>query len=111
MLLSQQQIFEEAGNDRLLDKQYLLTGYLEFLIDTLEQKTGEGETKKKLVQIITPRDPKQRGTQLSVMFPVPLKDIHEQLEKRGVVVCTSLQWQGDNVLHNLMNVYYFSLRL
>lgn len=89
MLLSQQQIFEEAGSDRLLAKQYLLTGYLEFLIDTLEQKS-EGETKQKLVHIITPRDPKQRGTQLSVMFPVPLKDIHEQLEKRGVVVCNSL---------------------
>ena len=57
-------------------------------MDSLESSAEKNETgtKEKFVQIITPRDPRQRGTQLSVMFPVPLKDIHQQLEKRGVVV-------------------------
>ena len=67
--------------DRLLAKQYLLTGYLEYLMDHLESDDG-----KKLIDIITPRDPRQRGTQLSVMFPFSVKEIHDKLEKRGVVV-------------------------
>lgn len=72
--------------DRLLAKQYLLTGYLEYLMDHLEPAdTGE----HKFVEIITPRDPGQRGTQLSIMFPFSVKDIHDKLEKRGVVVCRS----------------------
>lgn len=76
------EIFEEAGMDRLLAKQYLLTGYLEHLMDHLALSDA-GEDK--FVEIITPRDPRQRGTQLSVMFPFSVKDIHERLEKRGVV--------------------------
>ena len=67
--------------DRLLAKQYLLTGYLEYLMDHLESDDG-----KKLIDIITPRDPRQRGTQLSVMVPFSVKEIHDKLEKRGVVV-------------------------
>lgn len=73
--------------DRLLAKQYLLTGYLEYLMDHLDLTETKGENK--LIEIITPRDPKQRGSQLSVMFPFPIKDVHEMLEKRGVVVCNS----------------------
>jgi kynureninase len=69
--------------DRLLAKQYLLTGYLEYLMDHLDCTETEGQ---KFVEIITPRDPRQRGTQLSVMFPFSVKEIHEKLEKRGVVV-------------------------
>ncbi len=71
--------------DRLLAKQYLLTGYLEHLMDSLESDDG-----KKLIEIITPRNPQQRGTQLSVMFPFSVKDIHDKLEKRGVVVITTV---------------------
>ena len=67
--------------DRLLAKQYLLTGYLEYLMDHLKSDDG-----KKLIDIITPRDPRQRGTQLSVMFPFSVKEIHDKLEQRGVVV-------------------------
>ncbi|EFX89028.1 hypothetical protein DAPPUDRAFT_310889 [Daphnia pulex] len=78
------EIFEEAGMDRLLAKQYLLTGYLEYLMDHLDPDAGETGDEK-FVEIITPRDPRQRGTQLSVMFPFSVKEIHEKLEKRGVV--------------------------
>ena len=66
--------------DRLLSKQYLLTGYMEYLMD------HHLSADDKLVEIITPRDPRQRGTQLSCMFSIPLQYVHEHLEKRGVVV-------------------------
>lgn len=76
------QIFDEIGMDKLLDKQYLLTGYLEYLLDQLSAK----------VELITPRDPDQRGSQLSIIFPFDVKDIHDRLEKRGVVVCIFLSF-------------------
>ncbi|KAK2560002.1 Kynureninase [Acropora cervicornis] len=38
------------------------------------------------ISILTPIDPSQRGCQLSVQFSVLLKAVHNELEKRGVVV-------------------------
>lgn len=74
--------------ERLLAKQYLITGYLEYLIDNLVSQDGNGT---RAVEMITPRHPHQRGTQISVIFPFPLKEVHERLEKRGVVVsCLTL---------------------
>ena len=92
--------------DRLLSKQYLLTGYLEYLMDHLDPSETED---KKFVEIITPRDPRQRGTQLSVMFPFSVKEIHEKLEKRGVVVRDTLSyiliplfWESESISYVLM---------
>ena len=68
--------------DRLLEKQYLLTGYLEYLIDRLAPSSD-------LIKIITPRDPRQRGAQLSIIFSISLHDVHNQLEKKGAVVIGS----------------------
>ena len=38
------------------------------------------------ISILTPINPSQRGCQLSVKFSVSLKAVHNELEKRGVVV-------------------------
>ena len=43
------------------------------------------------VEIITPRDPAQRGCQLSLRFSQPVKEVHETIKKLGVVVSISLQ--------------------
>ena len=40
------------------------------------------------VELITPTDPAQRGCQLSAMFSVPVTEVFQALQKRGVVVCT-----------------------
>ncbi|MGV3525229.1 MAG: kynureninase [Candidatus Sericytochromatia bacterium] len=50
------QIFDEVGLEALRTKSKLLTGYLEFLMDQLHSPR---------VRQITPRDPSQRGCQLS----------------------------------------------
>lgn len=68
--------------ERVLAKQYLLTGYLEYLLELLDDTLGGG----RLLNIITPCDAQQRGCQLSVEFAIALHDIHHKLEKRGVVV-------------------------
>jgi kynureninase len=54
-LLASLALFQEAGIERLREKSIELTGYLEFLLDRL------GPT----VRLITPRQPDERGCQLS----------------------------------------------
>lgn len=77
------QIFKEAGMERILRKQYLLTGYLECLLKKhLSPESGRELTLK----IITPEDPKQRGSQLSLVFSKEVSDVHKKLEKRAIVV-------------------------
>jgi kynureninase len=67
-------IFDHVGMERLRAKSERLTSYLEFL---LEQKPQEG------FSIITPRDPAQRGAQLSL-----------RVTKNGRAVCESLAQHG-----------------
>lgn len=86
------QIFEEATIQRLLTKQHLLTGYLEYLLDEINDSAGGN-----LIDIITPRDPARRGSQLSLIFSISLEDIHSRLEKRGVVV-RSTTWINNQTL-------------
>jgi len=72
------EIFHEAGMDRVLEKQFLLTGYLEFLL-----KKNFAATE---MTVITPEDHSQRGCQLSLIFHMDLHKVHSKLESSGVVV-------------------------
>ena len=71
--------------ERLLEKQRLLTGYLEMLLTKYFGKSdGDNAT---TVSIITPSNPEDRGCQLSLSFSLSsIKNVHEELTKRGVVV-------------------------
>src|SRR5262249_5078108 len=60
----------------LRKKSLLLTGYLEHLLD---EEIG---TK---VRIITPRDPEQRGCQLSLLFERDMETVFRSLLEAGVV--------------------------
>jgi kynureninase len=62
---------------RITDKQFLLTGYLEFLLS---------KELSKVVKIITPKNPKQRGSQLSLQFNLDIKETHAKLKHQGIVV-------------------------
>eukprot|EP00095_Tigriopus_kingsejongensis_P006090 maker-scaffold712_size108441-snap-gene-0.38 protein:Tk06090 transcript:maker-scaffold712_size108441-snap-gene-0.38-mRNA-1 annotation:"hypothetical protein DAPPUDRAFT_310889" len=73
------EIFAEAGMERILAKQRLLTGYLEYLI---RRHFSQGSV---TVDIITPRDPQQRGSQLSLVFSTEVQAAHQELERNGVV--------------------------
>jgi len=74
--LASLEIFEKAGMEGILAKQRLLTGYLEALLNT--KLAGK-------LKIITPKDPEQRGCQLSLVFNCDLNQVHSRIEKRGVV--------------------------
>ena len=70
-------LFEEAGMDRLRTKSLLLTSYLHFLLQTLDNIR---------FHIITPAEPHRRGAQLSLYFEEHGKEIHRQMTDAGIIV-------------------------
>ena len=100
------EIFEEAGIEKLREKSKLLTGYLEFLINDLNNDN---------FFIITPSDPEQRGNQLSLLVQNGGKVLFEKLGKSGVVC----DWREPNVIriapvplyNTYMDVYSFVEKL
>ena len=69
-------VFEEAGFENLRNKSISLTGYLEFLIDELDDRR---------ITIITPRNPVERGCQLSIQVKSTDKRLHAKLTEAGVI--------------------------
>lgn len=101
-LVGSLKVFEKTSMEQLRAKSLLLTAYLELLLVYHYGYSGgeDGEAPSKTLQngicsnenvhisILTPINPSQRGCQLSVKFSVSLKAVHNELEKRGVVVDT-----------------------
>lgn len=102
-LRASMEIFDEVGMERLKAKSDLLTGYLEFLID---------EIKSESISIITPRDIKRRGCQLSIRIQGNGKVLHNKLTSQGVIC----DWREPDVIrvapvslyNTFMDVYKFS---
>ena len=87
------QVFAMTSMSALRRKSVLLTGYLEHLIQCYYSATEASSAQPHrgtTVRIITPSDPLQRGCQLSLSFSVPIRDVFDQLEKRGVAVSRGL---------------------
>lgn len=82
-------IFAEAGLARLRAKSRKLTGYLEFVVNEIKKEKGENS-----IQIITPTDEKQRGCQLSLVFPGRGKELFNTLTQNGVIS----DWREPNVV-------------
>lgn len=70
------EIFDEVGMDALRAKSLKLTGYLEFLLDSLDNEA---------FRVLTPRDPAQRGCQLSIVVRQGGRKVFEKLEAAGVI--------------------------
>lgn len=70
----------------LCAKSRLLTGYLESLLKHYFPKPEVEDSTRSYVTILTPSEPEWRGCQLSVMFSLPIKNVFQALEERGVVV-------------------------
>ena len=70
--------FEDVEMEDLRKKSVLLTGYLEYLI---EEELSES------VEIITPRNPEERGCQLSIKISTDreMEVLEEELANKGVV--------------------------
>ncbi|MGV3630475.1 MAG: kynureninase [Bacteroidota bacterium] len=104
-------IFHEAGMEQLRAKSDQLTAYLEHIIDEVSEKNKANCT----LEIITPRDPKQRGAQLSVLIHGGGKPIFDLLSEKGVIA----DWREPNVIrlapvplyNSFEDVYYFGKHL
>ncbi|HZH68972.1 MAG TPA: kynureninase [Flavobacteriaceae bacterium] len=69
-------IFEEAGMENIITKQRKLTGYLEFLLNDMQNDR---------ISIITPSNPDERGCQLSLAVKNADRSLHDKLTQAGVI--------------------------
>ena len=81
-------IFEEAGMKSLIEKSEKLTGFLDFVISSIN---SEFRTPDSQLEIITP---KERGCQLSIVAHGMGKSLHEKLTAKGVIA----DWREPNVI-------------
>ncbi len=83
-------IFEEAGGVApLREKSALLTGYLEFLINQINQAKGE-----ELFRVITPSNPEARGCQLSIVCKQNARRLFDYITAKGIIG----DWREPNVI-------------
>lgn len=96
-------VFEEAGMAALIAKSRHLTGYLEFLLNGIEDER---------ISIITPANPKDRGCQLSIRVKSADKSLFQAISAKGVVA----DWREPDVIrvapvplyNSYMDVFEFS---
>jgi kynureninase len=78
-------IFDEAGFDNIREKAIKLTGFLEYLLL---------EIKDKRIEMITPTNPQERGSQISIKLKGATKQLFDDLMKAGVIS----DWREPNVI-------------
>ena len=79
------ELFRKVGMNKLRMKSIKLTGYLEYLILQMNNKK---------IDIITPKDPNQRGCQLSIKLNNSNKSLHKNLRLNNVIT----DWRDPNVI-------------
>ena len=84
-ILASLDLFEEVGMDALREKSEKLTGYFEFLINEI----GSDD-----IKIITPKNPKERGCQLSIQVKNANKNLHKKLMENHVIT----DWREPDVI-------------
>lgn len=83
-LRSSMAIFSDAGMPAIIKKSKKLTGYLEYLIGSLGDK----------IKIITPKDSKQRGAQLSIVVKKNAKEVFNGLSSNHIIC----DWREPDVI-------------
>jgi kynureninase len=86
--LASLQIFNEAGMDRIGKKRDQLTAYLEFLLEEYSSSNGD------ILEIITPKNSHERGSQLSILFKEKGKEMYDLLSEAGIIA----DWREPNVI-------------
>ena len=78
-------MFGEVGMDTLREKSVLLTGYFEYLLNTIDSDS---------IKIITPTNPKERGCQLSIQVKNADKNLHKKLTENHIIT----DWREPDVI-------------
>jgi len=100
------ELFQEAGMKNLRKKSDTLTGYLEFLVDDIDDDR---------IKIITPRNKVERGSQLSIQVQSADKSLFDKISEAGVIA----DWREPDVIrvapvalyNSFEDVYRFSTLL
>jgi len=74
------EIFDEVGMPALREKSEKLTGYLEYTIDRIAE-----EFPQESIRVITPRDPRERGSQISFNVGGRERQLFDDLSTAGVI--------------------------
>lgn len=82
-------IFKQAGMENLVNKGKALSNYLLYVLDDINKRAPE-----KIIEIITPRNEKERGCQVSMLMLKNGKEIFNALIKAGVIA----DWREPNVI-------------
>jgi kynureninase len=82
-------IFEEAGIDQLHKKRQKLSGYLWYILNDIN-----GRQSKKVIEMVTPADEKERGCQVSIKMLERGMEVFNALTEQGVIV----DWREPNVI-------------
>jgi kynureninase len=80
-------IFDEVGMEALTRKSKKLTGYLEYLLKS-------SSVVEKSIQIITPANPTERGSQLSLLVKEGGKQLFEAISAAGIIA----DWREPNAI-------------
>ncbi len=96
--LASLELFDEVGMDALIKKRNLIVSYLEFILKEIDAEV------ESTFEIITPSDPEERGTQLSVFLHGEGRKLFEYLMKNGVIT----DWREPNVIRLAPAPFYCS---
>ena len=82
-------VFEDAGMENLIAKGQQLSNYLMFILDEIN-----AGMKEKMIEVITPRDEKEKGCQVSMLMLQKGKEVFEALKQNAVLA----DWREPNVI-------------
>lgn len=78
--LASVEMFDEIGMEKISTKRNQITAYLEFIVKQVAEET------QSRLEIITPENPSERGSQLSVILHGQGRNLFNYLMENGVVV-------------------------
>ena len=78
-------IFDKIGMDLLREKSIRLTGFMEFLLHQIDSDK---------INIITPKNPLERGCQISIQVKNADKDLHKKLSQHHIIT----DWREPDVI-------------
>ena len=86
--LASVEMFAEIGMDALIEKRDKITSYLEFILNEIDKEVDSS------FEIITPSNPAERASQLSVFLHGEGRSLFDYLMKNGVIT----DWREPNVI-------------
>ena len=86
--LASVEMFDEIGMEALIEKRHLITSYLEFILQEIDKEVDS------TFEIITPSNPAERASQLSVLLHGEGRSLFDYLMENGVIT----DWREPNVI-------------